>query len=1333
MADSLLLAHHFELLGGGVVSNLPMCAGAIFRLGTQYTFGSPQPVIDFTMSLMGDGERPVGWRMSNRSFDIPVVIIVPNTGDPVADRLTLAGAREAILSAIDVDEFQLQWAPDGSNGARNTVFECWRAKAATVTYDVKNDKQRLAELVLSFDAMPYGRSDDLSYLYFDSPLAGDLQPLVPVVIDDYSTVGSSTQGAWWSQAPVSAAAYGTQVGNWSAKWDHTLSDQNSPMVYTRTLPVPVDITGRTHLTFWLGLGCDPGSWRKWHKGPVAFQFTLTDGSGRTVTWGMKHQELQAAANNNWPKWNRLSTLIPVGPVSGTITTGGAPRGGAFDLTSISAYSIRVWSETRSWVRQDVHVLSGFLSWLAASPHAAPRRVASERGGEYVLQGIVGTAPTQLNIHAQLCFQTLMPSTKTYNLPGTPGSTHNYIPGATTGNSGALGPNPNWLFGDTANFEHGTKGTWTGNDGLATNCGFYLWNGEANTGQYSLQINPSAAGNVTCASWPASSNSTLGVPCQAGDKIRVGLSMKVGTSGTGRVVNVGAEFFNAANASLGAVYAPAATGSATAGSAWQQLYGTVTAPANAQFARLLPQVIGMQVTPATDTVFLDDLYIAPCLMASVITEGGGGAGGGVSPNWTTAGGGGGGEISWETQVELTPYVPVAVPGYPVSSGQHQYGRGSGGMPLPASDMPVWYDAEPGAPGVTFGGSWGAFGGTGYLNRQMRATTTTGNTCTFKFKGTSVAWLGTRGPSRGIANVSLDGGAAVAVDCYNTYGSDGPGFCWQVQGLSNTAHTLKITCTGTFNGSATAPWVGVDAFVVNHNLIMTDDTDPAITYTGGFTAFSMGPSYWQQTDHSCSASGTASFTFNGTGCVWYGFKGNNHGIATVQVDGGTAVTVDTYAVNQYIGPIWQVTGLAPGNHTVLITATNTKNANSSANWVDVDAIGYWGHGSGGSGGRSWFQGTTMLVQAAGGKGGANVLIADYSSGPGGAGGNGGAGGATNNPTLNAGGGGGGGSDVGAGNVGGTPGFGLGGNASAFPVQGGAGGAGAFPVQGGAGGAGQHSGGGDGYKGEAPGGGGGGASCQIYPHAGGQGGSGLVQVRVTHWNSVRNTLPAVIVHKPRHPNVLEKPVLQVGAGLDVPNGREFMVPRVAGFHARYRGTYTVLLVAYAWHGTAARQVTVTVRQYEAAGGAVSLASVAQSIVPGGVANQICNLGEITLPVKDMADDNTDSYFTVAVTSGDTADRFLDVLLLNTEGSLAWISLPGAGYADYYVDAPELGVNVGRVLGSMDDRDRAVSVLGSTLLTGGPFRLVPGENIFTVYSPSGMPALQGEYWPRWWAERLS
>jgi hypothetical protein len=243
------------------------------------------------------------------------------------------------------------------------------------------------------------------------------------------------------------------------------------------------------------------------------------------------------------------------------------------------------------------------------------------------------------------------------------------------------------------------------------------------------------------------------------------------------------------------------------------------------------------------------------------------------------------------------------------------------------------------------------------------------------------------------------------------------------------------------------------------------------------------------------------------------------------------------------------------------------------------------------------------------------------------------------------------------------------------------------------------------------------------------------------------AFIAHRPSAdaPDLLS-PMVDVGDGSDTPNGgTEYAVPQpVTGLNARFEGTYTVVLASSTISTpTVTRNVKVTVTQYEYAGGPAATAIVGGSsgvnIVPTGtVSNNLWILGEITLPIKDIPDENTAAYYTVKITDTNTADRFMDCLFLDVQGQTAIVgAIPGgtldsgSGYPIYYLDEPTSDYDLGKCLASSTGRPQAVSVTDSAILTGGPLTADPGDNPLLVYSPAGQPSLTCTYLPRWMADR--
>jgi hypothetical protein len=89
---------------------------------------------------------------------------------------------------------------------------------------------------------------------------------------------------------------------------------------------------------------------------------------------------------------------------------------------------------------------------------------------------------------------------------------------------------------------------------------------------------------------------------------------------------------------------------------------------------------------------------------------------------------------------------------------------------------------------------------------------GDQATFSFTGTSVSWIGFRGPQTGIARVILDGN--VVADAFDTYAATEvpQTTLFTLSGLANTSHTLTIQVTGLKNQASAGTAIVVDAFDV-----------------------------------------------------------------------------------------------------------------------------------------------------------------------------------------------------------------------------------------------------------------------------------------------------------------------------------------------------------------------------------------------------------------------------------------------------------------------------------------------------------------------------------------
>ena len=305
-----------------------------------------------------------------------------------------------------------------------------------------------------------------------------------------------------------------------------------------------------------------------------------------------------------------------------------------------------------------------------------------------------------------------------------------------------------------------------------------------------------------------------------------------------------------------------------------------------------------------------------------------------------------------------------------------------------------------------------------------------------------------------------------------------------------------------------------------------------------------------------------------------------------------------------------------------------------------------------------------------------------------------------------------------------------------QGAPGFAGANSGKGGSGGTGPAN---DGGGAGTPGGGGGGAmGSSASPQEGGQGGGGMVRLTWTPPLQPFNTLIVHTLGIGSDPNV--NPCCPIPI-TDQPNNTEYALASVNGLRpATFSSTYTVLLMAYLWdsaNASSARQITVTVNQYEYPGGPRRSVQASRAVTPStDIVNGIVNMGEVTLPVTDYIKFNDQSYFTVSINDTDLNDVFMDVLFLDTLGQTFLFSIdpgnPGYGqYVNYFVDEPTPDRDLGFVGASFQDRQHSISVLDSVQNAGGPLYVGPGDNLFFVYSAQGAPNLSVTYSPRWYLDR--
>jgi hypothetical protein len=261
-----------------------------------------------------------------------------------------------------------------------------------------------------------------------------------------------------------------------------------------------------------------------------------------------------------------------------------------------------------------------------------------------------------------------------------------------------------------------------------------------------------------------------------------------------------------------------------------------------------------------------------------------------------------------------------------------------------------------PSVTFSGAWvpDAMGihsaGAAVVSDQSGAR------ATVSFTGTGITWIGDAGFNRGVARVFLDG-TANTVDTYSLVWQDQQAL-FVAKGLTAGLHSLSIEVTQMRNVNAQASGISVDAFVIENgaavssNVIASpgyiEQNNPAVTYSGNWY-LNMGSRASGGSAVLAVDPGTrASVLFNGTGITWIGFRDQWSVWARVSVDGVLKTTLDAFYLpmgDEALDDIWQrpmfsITDLPNGPHTLMIEVLGQKDPDSGGAWIWIDAFRVFG---------------------------------------------------------------------------------------------------------------------------------------------------------------------------------------------------------------------------------------------------------------------------------------------------------------------------------------------------------------------------------------------------------
>jgi hypothetical protein len=169
--------------------------------------------------------------------------------------------------------------------------------------------------------------------------------------------------------------------------------------------------------------------------------------------------------------------------------------------------------------------------------------------------------------------------------------------------------------------------------------------------------------------------------------------------------------------------------------------------------------------------------------------------------------------------------------------------------------------------------------------------------------------------------------------------------RIDGLSNILFTSGDFTENSRYDDAKLYALHAFPFTLTSNLAhITDDSSAQVTYTGNWTSGtfdSVGSDYFDNgtVDYTDTPGASVTFGFTGSTVAWIGSTNDNHGYASVSIDGEPTAMVDGYS-SQWLHQVtlFQRTGLSPGRHTITITLSSARDTRQipGVSYMDVDGF-------------------------------------------------------------------------------------------------------------------------------------------------------------------------------------------------------------------------------------------------------------------------------------------------------------------------------------------------------------------------------------------------------------
>jgi hypothetical protein len=192
--------------------------------------------------------------------------------------------------------------------------------------------------------------------------------------------------------------------------------------------------------------------------------------------------------------------------------------------------------------------------------------------------------------------------------------------------------------------------------------------------------------------------------------------------------------------------------------------------------------------------------------------------------------------------------------------------------------------------------------------------------------------------GLAGVQflLDGARLEAEDTSPPYSIG-----WDTATSPNGLHTLTAVARhmdGRPSYSTAVTVITGNESSLRAEMTRVEETDFTFVWSDSWIADgAYGPWSGGSAQQSVDAGSYVIFTFQGAGFRWIGYRGSHGGIVKLYIDGALIAELDTYRPQEEISvPVYSVTGLESGIHSVLLELTGLKHEVAIRGGTVVDAF-------------------------------------------------------------------------------------------------------------------------------------------------------------------------------------------------------------------------------------------------------------------------------------------------------------------------------------------------------------------------------------------------------------